>query len=62
MKRKNSDIESVRTELNIFGDLGRGGSLSLKGYYFDSERGSIACRKRTVRDIIIQCIKRKVGS
>ena len=39
MKRKNSDIESVRTELNIFGDLGRGGSLSLKGYYFDSERG-----------------------
>lgn len=39
MKRKNSDIESLRTEVNVFGDLGKSGSLSLKGYYFDSERG-----------------------
>lgn len=38
-KRKNSDIESWRTELNLFGDMGRGGTLSVKGYYFDSERG-----------------------
>lgn len=39
LKRHNSDIKSWRTELNLWGDLGRGGSLSLKGYYFDSERG-----------------------
>lgn len=38
-KRKNSDIQSIRTELNLFGDLGKGGELSLKGYYYDSERG-----------------------
>lgn len=38
-KRKNSDIQSLRTELNLFGDLGKGGELSLKGYYYDSERG-----------------------
>lgn len=39
LKRKNSDIQSLRTEVNVFGDLGRAGSLSVKGYYFDSERG-----------------------
>lgn len=39
LKRKNSDIESWRTELNLFGSLGRGGTFSVKGYYFDSERG-----------------------
>lgn len=38
LKRRNSDIESWRTELNLWGNLG-GGSLSVKGYYFDSERG-----------------------
>ena len=38
-KRKNSDIQSLRTELNLYGDLGKGGELSLKGYYYDSERG-----------------------
>lgn len=38
-KRKNSDIETLRTEVNLFGDLGKGGKLSIKGYYFDSERG-----------------------
>lgn len=38
-KRQNSDIETVRTELNLHGDFGKGGTLSVKGYYFDSERG-----------------------
>ena len=38
-KRKNSDIRTLRTELNLFGDLGKGSELALKGYYFDSERG-----------------------
>lgn len=38
-KRSNSDIRSYRWEGNLFGDFGRGGELSLKAYYFDSERG-----------------------
>lgn len=38
-KRSNSDIETWRSELNLHGDFGKRGSLSLKGYYFDSERG-----------------------
>lgn len=38
-KRRNSDIRSYHVEGNAFGDLGRGGELSLKAYYFDSERG-----------------------
>ncbi|SEG26622.1 TonB-dependent receptor [Parabacteroides chinchillae] len=38
-KRYNSDIETWRTELNVYGGFGKGGSLRLKGYYFDSERG-----------------------
>lgn len=38
-KRNNSDIETWRTELNLFGNLGKGGVLSVKGYYFDSKRG-----------------------
>lgn len=38
-KRNNSDIESWRTELNFAGDLGKAGTLSMKGYYFDSHRG-----------------------
>lgn len=38
-KRQNSDIETWHTELNLFGNLGKAGSLSVKGYYFDSERG-----------------------
>ena len=38
-KRKNSDIRTLRTELNLFGDLGKGSELAVKGYYFDSERG-----------------------
>lgn len=38
-KRRNSDIRTGRTELNLSGRVGREGSLSLKGYYFQSERG-----------------------
>lgn len=38
-KRKNSDIETWRGELNIHGNLHHSGKLSVKGYYFDSERG-----------------------
>lgn len=38
-KRKNSDIRSYHLEGNVFGDLGKGGELSFKAYYFDSERG-----------------------
>lgn len=38
-KRKNSDIETWRTEMNLSGRVGRQGRLSVKGYYFESERG-----------------------
>lgn len=38
-KRKNSDIETWRTEMNLSGRVGREGRLSVKGYYFESERG-----------------------
>ncbi|OAV69401.1 Outer membrane cobalamin translocator [Bacteroidales bacterium Barb6XT] len=38
-KRLNSDIETRRAEVNLLGHLGKGGNLSIKGYYFDSERG-----------------------
>ena len=38
-KRRNSDIHSFHLEGNLFGDFGRGGELSFKAYYFDSERG-----------------------
>lgn len=38
-KRKNSDIQSYRLEGNMYGDLGKGGSLRGKIYYYDSERG-----------------------
>lgn len=38
-KRKNSDINTWRTELNFFADWEKGGNLHLKGYWFDSERG-----------------------
>ncbi|GAB6394137.1 MAG: putative vitamin B12 receptor (TonB-dependent) [Bacteroidales bacterium] len=38
-KRKNSDIKSLRTELNLFGDWQTAGRLHLKGYWFDSRRG-----------------------
>ena len=38
-KRMNSNIETLRLEGNIYGDLGRGGSLETKLYTFHSERG-----------------------
>lgn len=37
-KRKNSDIQSLRLEGNLYGDVG-GGQLNAKLYYYDSERG-----------------------
>lgn len=37
--RRNSDIQALRLEGNVFGDLGRGGRLRGKVYYYDSERG-----------------------
>ncbi|MDR1706853.1 MAG: TonB-dependent receptor [Prevotella sp.] len=38
-KRKNSDVDIYRTELNLFSDFGKSGQLRTKIYYFDSERG-----------------------
>lgn len=38
-KRKNSDINAWRSEVNIYGDLGRSGELKFKANYYDSERG-----------------------
>lgn len=38
-KRKNTDVNIGRAELNLYGDLGKGGDLAFKAYYFDSERG-----------------------
>lgn len=37
--RKNSDVQSLRLEGNLFGDFGKGGKLNGKIYYYDSERG-----------------------
>ncbi|NDV56137.1 TonB-dependent receptor [Parabacteroides sp. 52] len=39
LKRKNSDIESGRTEINLYGKAGKTATLAIKAYYFDSERG-----------------------
>lgn len=38
-KRKNSDVDIFRTEINIFNNFGKSGDLRTKVYYFDSERG-----------------------
>lgn len=38
-RRNNSDIETWRTELNLYGNLTPNSTLQIKGYYFDSERG-----------------------
>ena len=38
-KRKNSDIESWRGEINLTGKMGKNQDIKLKLYYFDSERG-----------------------
>ncbi|MDR1937430.1 MAG: TonB-dependent receptor [Tannerellaceae bacterium] len=37
--RKNSDIKSLTTELNLYADWQKQGTLRLKGYAFDSHRG-----------------------
>lgn len=37
-KRKNSDVQSLRLEGNLYGDIA-GGELRAKLYYYDSERG-----------------------
>lgn len=38
-KRKNSDVNIWRTELNLYGNFGKAGDLRLKANYLDSERG-----------------------
>lgn len=38
-KRYNTDVDIKHTELNLFGNLTESQKLSLKLYYFDSERG-----------------------
>lgn len=38
-KRRNSDVDIYRTELNFLSDFGKSGQLKTKVYYFDSERG-----------------------
>ena len=38
-KRKNSDVDIYRTELNLFSDFDKSGQLRTKVYYYDSERG-----------------------
>ncbi len=38
-KRNNSDVETWKLEANLFGRLKRGGKLSFKAYYYDSDRG-----------------------
>lgn len=38
-KRKNSDVNVWRTEVNLYGNLGKGGELRFKTNYYDSDRG-----------------------
>lgn len=38
-KRKNSDVQSLRLEGDVYADWGKKGSLKGKLYFFDSERG-----------------------
>lgn len=37
--RNNSDVDIWQGELNVYGDLKSGGTLQLKAFYLDSERG-----------------------
>lgn len=37
--RENGDVNTIRGEANIYGDMGRGGKLSVKANYLNSERG-----------------------
>lgn len=38
-KRLNSDVNSIRAEANLYGDLGKGGEVSFKGNWMSSQRG-----------------------
>lgn len=38
-KRRNSDVNIWRTELNLYGSMGKAGELKFKVNYYDSERG-----------------------
>ncbi len=38
-KRENSDVDIFRTEINLYSNLEKAGTLKTKIYYFDSERG-----------------------
>lgn len=38
-KRYNSDVNTWRTELNVYGDLKKAGKLQLKASFYDSQRG-----------------------
>jgi len=38
-KRKNSDVDIHRLELNLYGDYGKGGQFKFKANYYDAERG-----------------------
>lgn len=37
--RNNSDVNTLRSEVNIYGQVGKSGRLYIKGNYLDSERG-----------------------
>jgi len=38
-KRKNTDVNNIRSEINLFGTLSNTQKISFKAYYYDSERG-----------------------
>jgi hypothetical protein len=38
-RRLNSDVNAIRAEANLFGNIGRGGELSIKGNWMSSQRG-----------------------
>lgn len=38
-RRLNSDVNTIRGEANLYGDLGKGGTLSFKGNWLSSQRG-----------------------
>lgn len=38
-KRLNSDVNTIRAEANVYGDLAKGGELSFKGNWMSSQRG-----------------------
>jgi outer membrane cobalamin receptor len=38
-KRLNSDVNTIRAEANIYGDLAKGGEVSFKGNWMSSQRG-----------------------